>query len=335
MAGVTSDPSVSVIVPVYNDPSGIRQTLDSLTDQTFPNDDYEVIAVDNNSTDDTRSIIERFETDYENIYLEVEEEIQGSYAARNAGIRRAAGEVIGFLDADVTVPEDWLVRGVAVLEGRNADYLACDVNLVGSDGPDGYAARYDRQTGFPIEKYVDVLSFAPTCCLFVRYSVFEDLGPFDERLVSGGDLEFGNRVEESGRTLHYVEDLTANHPVRSTIAALGSKAARVGRGRYQLRSYYPDRYGMPWRMLVNPLTYTPPIPWRAPGAFDGFGTLSRRDQLIMYLLLTVTKFARAYGKLAQAAEMGREPLLGPGQDSGDRQNTRSVPGTFEGADEPS
>jgi glycosyltransferase involved in cell wall biosynthesis len=314
---VSGTTRVSVVVPVYNDPAGVRMTLSSLVDQTYPDDDMEVLAVDNGSTDDTRAVIESLAKAHEPVELVVEDRIQGSYAARNAGIRRAEGSIIAFLDADVTVPEDWLAASVAAMDRRDADYLACDVELAAPDGDDSLPTRFNRRSGFPIQRFISELSFAPTCCLLVRRAVFDDVGWFDDRLVSGGDLEFGNRVADSGRELHFLGEVTATHPTRSSVRALASKAARIGRGRYQLRAYYPHRYGTPLAMLLNPLTYAPPIPWRAPNAIDDWDALPRWEQFAMYLLLTVTKLARASGKLTQALAMGLGPLYSPGSDPTD------------------
>lgn len=323
---MTAPAPVSVIVPVYNDPAGVRLTLEALVAQTYPDDAHEVLVVDNGSTDDTRAVIESFARDHGTVELVVEDRIQGSYAARNAGLRRAQGEIFAFLDADVTVPEDWLATAVAAMERRGAAYLACDVELYDREGENSLPARYNVRTGFPIDRYVEERSFAPTCCLLVRREVVEDLGTFDERLVSGGDVEFGNRVAASGRRLEYLEDVTARHPTRSTVGALASKAARVGRGRYQLRAYYPDRYGHPLAMLLHPLTYLPPLPWLAPGAFDEFESIPAWEKLAMYLLLSVTKFARTYGKLRQALAMGLEPLRRPADGQRPSAVRRSVGG---------
>ena len=92
-----TNPFVSVIVPVYNDPEGIRDCLTALSEQSYPDDRYEVIVVDNGSTDSTRSVISEFP-----VTFRIEDEIQGSYAARNTGIANAHGDVFGFVDADCT-----------------------------------------------------------------------------------------------------------------------------------------------------------------------------------------------------------------------------------------
>jgi len=311
---VTDYTAVSVVVPVYNDPEGVRDTLESLVAQTYPDGSHEVLVVDNGSTDHTPSVVEEFATAADTVELLVEDRIQGSYAARNRGIRHAEGDIVAFLDADVTVSEGWLEDAVAAMERLDAEYLACDVKLRASG--DSLASRYNERSGFPIERYVTDFRFAPTCCLLVSRHVFDELGCFDERLVSGGDLEFGNRVAEAGYRLEYVPDVSATHPTRSTVSALAKKAARVGRGRYQLRAHYPGRYGRPVAMFCHPLTYLPPLPWLAPGAFEEFEALPAREKLGMYLLLTVTKFARTYGKVTQAVAMGASPLLRPARSEG-------------------
>lgn len=308
---------VSIVVPVYNDPAGVRSTVECLAAQRYPADQYEVLVVDNGSTDRTRDVIESLSSAHPTVELVVEDRIQGAYAARNAGLRRADGDVIVFLDADVTFSDDWLGCAVESMDRRGAAYLAGEVVVEGPPDQGSYAARFNRRTGFPVDRYIESFGFAPTCCLLVRRSVIEEVGPFDERLVSGGDLEFGNRVRDAGYRLEYDEALTVVHPARDTVRELASKASRVGRGRYQLRAFYPGRYGTPLAMLLNPLTYTPPIPWRVGRLIDDYDSLPRRERAAMYALLLMTKLARAHGKLDEAAGMGLRSILAPpGGDEG-------------------
>ncbi|WP_246084389.1 glycosyltransferase [Salinadaptatus halalkaliphilus] len=169
---------------------------------------------------------------------------QSSYAARNTGIRNTDSDVLAFVDADMTVPEDWLESALETFQTHDGDYMGCNVELTLPEDPT-IAARYDHHTGFPIEQYLERQQFAPTCCLFVRRTVFEDVGLFDHRLLSGGDKEFGNRVHEAGYDLHFAADATMYHPTRNTLADLVKKDRRVGRGLCQLQRYHPDRYGRP------------------------------------------------------------------------------------------
>ena len=240
-AGAETLTDVAVVVPVYNDPDGVRTTLESLHSQST-NREYRIVVVDNDSTDRTPEVVRSY--DDSRVSLCHEPEIQSSYAARNAGIRNTDAEIVAFVDADMTVPEDWLKSALAAFECTEADYMGCHVELTLPDGP-SLAARYDNHTGFPVEEYLEQQGFAPTCCLFVRREVFADVGLFDHRLVSGGDKEFGNRVSEAGYDRHFAADVTMYHPTRNSLRELVSKDHRVGRGLCQLQRYHPDRYGTP------------------------------------------------------------------------------------------
>lgn len=87
-------PFVSVIVPVYNSEDMIGECIEALLDQDYPKDRYEVIIVDNDSTDGTAEVIKRYPVKYV-----LEAEVHTSYAVENAGIRHARREAFGFCAA--------------------------------------------------------------------------------------------------------------------------------------------------------------------------------------------------------------------------------------------
>ncbi len=93
----------SVIVPCYNSERYLGRCLEALFTQTFPRDRYEVILVDNNSTDRSVEIARGFPE-----LTILVEEIQSSYAARNHGIRQARGRILAFTDSDCEVCSTWL-----------------------------------------------------------------------------------------------------------------------------------------------------------------------------------------------------------------------------------
>ena len=295
-------PFISVVVPVYNDPDGVRTTLNSLLSLSYPAEAYEVLVVDNDSDDETPAVVESFAERHENVTLLFEREIQSSYAARNRGIEDSSGEILAFVDADMHVDDDWLTRAVAELEESGADYMGCGVELYTPGETRTLADRYDALSGFDIEWYVNELSFAPTCCLVVRRAVIEDVGPFDHRLISSGDMEFGNRVADAGYAFHYAPDVKLYHPTRGSIRSNVKKSVRIGRGRFQISRFYPERYGSPLKRLFNPVGYLPPIPWKLNRTFRGWNGLSRREKLGLYAVATVTSFGRSYGSIVEAVE---------------------------------
>jgi len=253
-----AEPALSVVVPVYNDPDGVRETLRSLTDQESPSDRYEVLVVDNDSTDATPEVVSAFEARHPDVVVGLSEtDIQSSYAARNTGIEHACADIIAFVDADMTVESTWVDDILDALDGSAVDYLGTEVEMYVPDGVETFWARYDRAMGLPVGHYLRTKQFAPTCALAVRAAVFDEVGRFDETLVSGGDKEFGRRVHDAGFEMGFAETITVHHPVRTTFRAHLKKARRIGRGQTQLWA----RHGLATHPL-SPTRFLPPSPSR-------------------------------------------------------------------------
>lgn len=285
---------ISIVIPVYNDPDGLRATLQSLVTQSI--EDFRIYPIDNNSSDGTAQVIKEFESEFPNLICPCEEnEIQSSYAARNTGIRESCGETILFVDSDVEVGEDWAQNMMAGLAAGDVDYLGCNIEVV-SRKSYNFWERYDRTLSFPVEEYMESKNFAPTCALAVKRNVFAELGLFDERLVSGGDREFGNRVADSSFEQGYTEGAVAYHPARDSLAAIKSKAVRIGRGREQMRQYHPE-VGSYYHPL-HPINFAPPSPFRFRRR------ISNRNERVpaliaMYLLEYLLKICQQYGSLRE------------------------------------
>jgi glycosyltransferase involved in cell wall biosynthesis len=286
---------LTVVVPVYNDPEGVKRTLHSLDSQRAQ--ETTVTVVDNGSTDDTLRVVDDFVPTHIDICRRTEPTIQSSYAARNTGIRNTDADVLAFLDADMTISDDYFEHALTHLHDNDLDYLGCRVDLTIMDDERTLTARYNAHTGFPIQQYVERHHYAPTCALFVRREVFEDVELFDPRLISGGDMEFGNRVDAAGYELGYCADAVAHHPVRSSFRSLYGKNVRVGRGHCQLQRYYPERYG------------EPPIPPRHEPLDVETPDLPLDDRLAFDALSTAMTAARASGyarELASPSDTGAD-----------------------------
>jgi len=283
-----SDPTVSVIIPVYNDPAGLQTTVESLLAQTA--EGYEVIIADNGSTDRTRALAAEYAT-RERVRHTVEDEIQGSYAARNAGIEATEGDILAFIDADMWVESDW-VESIRKRVESGTRYLGCNVVVVAET--DGLVARYNKQSAFPVETYLEQSNFAPTCCLVVHRTVIEDVGPFDERLFSGGDGEFGQRVHDAGYRQEFVEDIQMYHPARESLAELITKHHRVGRGIIQRARYHPAKFDH--RHPLHPFGFLPVRPSVIAALFPD----ARRTQQVLYFLIAyLLKLSSTAGRIRE------------------------------------
>lgn len=290
---MSDDCLVSVIIPVYNDPDGIETTLSSLRAQTLSEDAFEIIVVDNDSSDTTRAVARDQLAGVDNGEVVDEREIQSSYAARNTGIEHSSGEILAFLDADMSVPATWLAELVAAFERTDAAYLGCRVRLYCPLSEPTLVAKYDRAFGFPVEFYLETQNFVPTCCLAVTRTVVADVGPFDPRLTSSGDLEFGQRVARAGYDQHFASDLVVFHPTRTTLADYTKKRLRVGAGQEQLaRLPGTSADSRPW---YHPKNVLPPHPGNFRRRLSR--AVSGRNLVLFYLLSYVGKLSLFAGRL--------------------------------------
>jgi glycosyltransferase involved in cell wall biosynthesis len=214
---------VSVIVPVLDGSAHVERCLAALQVQSHPAAWLEVIVVDNGSRDDTRRRVRQHR-----VTLLVESGRRSPYAARNAGIRAASGEVLAFTDSDCVPAKDWVERGLAALEREGADLVAGHVRF-GFGGTPSAAQLMDAITNLDQQGSVAARGVAKTGNLFVKRRVFDELGPFDSRRRSGGDVEFTARATGAGFCLVYAGDAVGEKPARR-VFALARKQYRVGRG---------------------------------------------------------------------------------------------------------
>jgi len=254
-------PFISVIIPVFNDTEGIATTLNSLLSQSYPKDFYEIIVVDNNSSDDTPEIIQRYMEKYPRIIIGLSEnEIQSSYAARNKAIKQSKGEVLAFIDSDMWVDREWLMDIGNIFKDKKSKYVG--FNVVNIIKKKNLASLYDHIAGFPINFYMKKYHFAGAGCIAVSKEIFDEIGMFNQKMISGADNEFGNRVFQNSYKFIYKKDIKMYHPARDSFLSLIKKWYRIGRG-----SYHMDRIGKIPRskfrgFILNPIYFIlPPSKW--------------------------------------------------------------------------
>jgi glycosyltransferase AglI len=227
---------ISIIIPVYNDRKGVSDTLSSLLAITYPKENMEIIVVDNGSSDGTVNAVEEFQKIHPSlIKLLSVTSVQSSYAARNEGISSSRGDILVFLDADMTVAPDFLEKIEDFLSRTEAMYVGFNV-VIPEAKRENIFQKYDRLTGFPIESFIEHKHFTGAGCLAATRTLFDKIGVFNGSLISSGDLEFGNRAYNSGIKLHFVQSVTALHPARNSLQTLAKQHFRKGRGRCQMRT---------------------------------------------------------------------------------------------------
>ena len=123
--GVTMAPKVSVIIAVYNSERYLEQCLTSLVEQNFAHSDYEILCVDDGSTDQSGTIMQRFKRTYPDLFrlYRQEEKTDGAAAARNLGLSKAKGKYVFILDADDFFEKDLLSTAYHEAETTCSDIL--------------------------------------------------------------------------------------------------------------------------------------------------------------------------------------------------------------------
>ena len=190
-------PLVSVVIPAFNAASVIEETLDSVCAQTYQ--DFEVIIVDDGSTDDTAVIAREFCAADARFTL-VQQPNGGPSVARNNAIERARGDWIAFLDADdVWLPEKLARQMELFREDPRANFLF--TNYYFWDGSSGLFAYYRQNRPLPEGDAARKLVFA---CIYgcltvmVRRETLQAVGPFDPDLPFVQDWDMWLRIAERG-----------------------------------------------------------------------------------------------------------------------------------------
>ena len=205
------NPLVSVIVPAYNASEFIGETLDSVFAQTFT--DFEVIVINDGSPDtqELERVLQRFPPKLRYI----KQENQGAAAARNTGLRAAAGELVAFLDADDTWLATFLEKQTAFLKSSGADFVFCDALLFGDSL---LAGRTFMQVQPPTaqvtpENLLAVKVTVLTSTVVARRAPVLEVGLFDESLRRGHDFDLWLRLAKLGIRFAYHHEVLAHHRI--------------------------------------------------------------------------------------------------------------------------
>jgi glycosyltransferase involved in cell wall biosynthesis len=223
-------PKVSVVIPVLNGARVLGRCLDALAAQKGA-PAFEVIVVDNGSTDGTGDVARRHPVGARDFV----EPARGPYAARNAGIAAARGEIVAFTDADCTPDPGWVREGFRALEA-GADLAGGAIEQRLSPHPTVWE-RYDAASYLDQEVFVREQGFAATANLFVRRAVFDRAGVFVPELVASGDGEFCRRATAAGFRLVFAPRAIVGHVPRRTLRETWALHRKLGSGFAELEKH--------------------------------------------------------------------------------------------------
>jgi len=220
---------MSVVICTYNRSQSLARTLKSLGEISVPSNlQWEVIVVDNNSTDGTRAAIEDFAAESTMPVSYVFEKKQGLAYARNAGIEKANGDVIAFTDDDVLVAANWLKELARTFECYDAAGVGGKILPIWPERRplwltrdiEGNIALLDR--GEAVARIVNTNHIFGANMAFPK-AIFEKVGLFDpfygrkgKKLYSHEEADLLRRVLESGGTVIYQPRAVVHHIIEPT-----------------------------------------------------------------------------------------------------------------------
>ncbi|MBE9076328.1 glycosyltransferase family 2 protein [Romeria aff. gracilis LEGE 07310] len=221
---ITSSALIAVIVPVYNDPKRLRICLEALDKQTLSKERYEILVVDNNSSQSIEDVVKNFRQ-----AVLCHEKRPGSYSARNKGISLTKARLLAFTDSDCVPESDWLEKGLHyLLSAPNCGFVAGGIDFFfNKPNKPNPIELYDSLFYLQQKIYVEEQGWGATANLFTHKHIFEKVGFFNANLKSGGDAEWGRRVTAAGYTAVYAEDCCVFHPARSSLKELRKKIRRT------------------------------------------------------------------------------------------------------------
>jgi glycosyltransferase involved in cell wall biosynthesis len=261
-------PRISIVVCCYNGAGTIRDCLESLVKLDYPN--YEVIVVNDGSTDETEVIVKEY--DFRLISIEN----QGLSNARNVGLQAATGEIVAYIDDDAFPDEHWL-KYIA------AKFLATDCAGVG--GPN-IAPPCDSKIsdcimnapGGPIHVLVSdhEAEHIPGCNMAFRKDCLKAIGGFDQKFkIAGDDVDLCWRMQQYGLWLAFSPAARVWHRRRNSIRAYWRQQIEYGKAEALLEKKWPEKYNaighIPWNGRIYGKGLTKSVGWRNWRIYYGAG----------------------------------------------------------------
>ncbi len=233
MLNTINAPTVSVVMPIFNESRYIAKCIDSLLLQDHPKEDMEWIFVDGRSTDDTRAIVGTYIEKYPELIQLLDNPKKTAPCAMNVGISASRGKYIIRLDAHADYDHDYISKCVYHLDHSDADNvggtietkaktpmgerIACMLSSKFGVGNSGFRTNGE-------EGYVDTVPFGA-----FRREVFYKYGMYDERLTRNQDNEMNFRIRKNGGKIYMSHDIKCTYYCRDTIGAIGKQAFNNGK----------------------------------------------------------------------------------------------------------
>jgi teichuronic acid biosynthesis glycosyltransferase TuaG len=184
---------ISIIIPIYNREKILTETINSVITQTYTN--WELLLVDDFSSDNSVAVIESYTQKYSNIkFYQSQKKGYGPAHPRNIGIKNAKGNYIAFLDSDDVWHRNKLEAQINILKGSQYKAICSNAEFF----PSGHRNQFYRFKSRPIsfEEYLDKPSGISTSCILIKKEYVDEIGFFEENIefTSHEDYDYWLRM---------------------------------------------------------------------------------------------------------------------------------------------
>ena len=228
-------PRISVVVCTYNGSRTIRECLQSLAKVDYP--DFEVIVVDDGSTDATPQIVREHDVRL------IRTENRGLSSARNTGLEAATGEIVAYIDDDAYADVHWLKYLAATF--RTTDHAGVGGPNLAPPGDGAIADCVANAPGGPVHVLLSdrEAEHIPGCNMAFRKTHLATIGGFDPRFrVAGDDVDVCWRLREHGWTLGFHAAAVVWHHRRNSVRTYWKQQRGYGKAEALLQHKWPDKY---------------------------------------------------------------------------------------------
>ncbi|MEY2404491.1 MAG: hypothetical protein QOD38_2042 [Acidimicrobiaceae bacterium] len=256
-------PEITVVIPCKNEEAFLAEQLAALATQVDPGS-WEVVLVDNRSTDRSVEIARGFEERLPELRIVDASEQSGRQYACNVGARAARGAALVFLDGDDVVTPGYINAMAAAL--REHRFVAARLEYQSLNAPWLRRVRRDGQaTGLQDWHHLPI---AAGCSLGIDRALFLELGGFDDGMHYAEDVEFCWRAQLAGVELHFAGDAVLRYRYRDRVRALYRQARGYGRGAAVVYRLYDSPAVTPRSKMVGAVALVGRLARRVPKLRD-------------------------------------------------------------------
>jgi len=239
---MNSEPKVSIIIPTYNQSQYLEEAMESVLNQTYQN--IEIIIVDDGSTDNTSEVVKSFD----NKIIYIPQKNKGASSARNAGIKKAQGQYVAFLDSDDMWIKNKLEKQIKFIQNNpeigllgTGCYQMVDIN------------KMIYKKIFPAKNEIlqkDLIKYNPfiQSSVIIKKDVFNHIDLYDEKFKESEDYDLWLRIAQKYKVAnleqalvtkrYYEKGLSKDKDNKQLYFALKAKRNAIKRGQYSKLYYF-------------------------------------------------------------------------------------------------